>query len=359
MILATQDGGQLVTDAAALFNNRVRHLQEDRRVNVVLCAVPLELAERTLGVSDELDGKNFHHALKALCLGHSASTQIILPHTYDPSKRIKRKTKDSVRTIQDEATRAWNFITALYYKGGGTPWRMRRFSSSIQTCFIGIGFYRLLDGSALQASVAQVFDELGEGVVVRGAMASFYKDDRHPYLEANDAKVLLENALNEYRVRHGHGPARIVLHKSSPFVPEEIEGFDVAADSERIEMRCYISISGSSIRLFRNGEYPPLRGTLLELSGEEGILYTVGSNNFYQTYPGQYVPRPIQLRAAKSDDSIRQIARDVLVLSKMNWNKTQMDGSLPITLGASHQVGNVLKYVEGAGQVQNTYRYFM
>ena len=28
------------------------------------------------------------------------------------------------RPLQDEATRAWNFHTALYYKAGGTPWRL-------------------------------------------------------------------------------------------------------------------------------------------------------------------------------------------------------------------------------------------
>lgn len=352
-------GSELAMEAAEEFADRVRQLQEDQRVNVILCAVPLNLAERTLNDNGENEIRDFHHALKAKCLSLRTPTQIILPHTYNSNQVLKRKTKQTLRTVQDDATKAWNFVTALYYKGGGTPWRMRREAESLQTCYIGIGFYKLLDGSALQASVAQVFDERGEGVIVRGAMASLYKDDRHPYLEAKDSESLLLNALKEYRGRHKHAPARVVIHKSSPFRQEEIEGFNSAINQERIDQRNYVSVGDSDIRLFRKGEYPPLRGTLLELEDAEAVLYTTGSVNFYKTYPGLYVPRPIHLRAPVRDDSIRQIAADILSLSKMNWNKTQMSGALPITLEATRNVGNILKYLDPDSKVQNTYRFFM
>lgn len=358
-LLKVPSGSDMAMRAADEFADRVRRLQEDQRVNVVLCALPLSLAERTLNDNGTEEIRDFHHALKAKCLSLRTPTQIILPHTYNSKQVIKRKTKQSQRTVQDDATKAWNFVTALYYKGGGTPWRMRREAESLQTCYIGIGFYKLLDGSALQASVAQVFDERGEGVIVRGAMASLYKDDRHPYLESSDSESLLLNALKEYRGRHRHAPARVVIHKSSPFRQEEIDGFNSAISQERIDQRNYVSVGDSEIRLFRQGEYPPLRGTLLELDDSEAVLYTTGSVNFYKTYPGLYVPRPIHLRAPVRDDSIRQIAADVLSLSKMNWNKTQMSGSLPITLEATRNVGNILKYLDPESKVQNTYRFFM
>jgi hypothetical protein len=43
------------------------------------------------------------------------------------------------RQVQDPATRAWNFHTALYYKAGGIPWRLIRDADS-ETCFIGASF---------------------------------------------------------------------------------------------------------------------------------------------------------------------------------------------------------------------------
>lgn len=41
--------------------------------------------------------------------------QIILPATYDESKRRKRRRSGRRLELQDEATRAWNIHTALYY----------------------------------------------------------------------------------------------------------------------------------------------------------------------------------------------------------------------------------------------------
>ena len=41
--------------------------------------------------------------------------------------------------MQDEASIAWNFYTALYYKAGGIPWSLKKETNNI-TCFAGISF---------------------------------------------------------------------------------------------------------------------------------------------------------------------------------------------------------------------------
>ena len=51
------------------------------------------------------------------------------------------------------------------------------------------------------------------------------------------------------------------------------------------------------------------------------------------------------LRPFLSDTPMRDIASDVLTLTKMNWNSTQFDGGLPIPLRAARQVGRVLRHV--------------
>ncbi len=48
--------------------------------------------------------------------------------------------KGSRRTVQDEATRAWNLHTALYYKAGGKPWRVPPREDRYATCYVGISF---------------------------------------------------------------------------------------------------------------------------------------------------------------------------------------------------------------------------
>jgi SHS2 domain-containing protein len=74
------------------------------------------------------------------------------------------------------------------------------------------------DNETLQTSVAQVFNERGDGVIVRGAQATQSKDDRQPHLTGDDAKDLLEQWLARYRTEH---KTRVMLHKTSSFTPEE------------------------------------------------------------------------------------------------------------------------------------------
>jgi hypothetical protein len=57
----------------------------------------------------------------------------------------------------------------------------------------------------------------------------------------------------------------------------------------------FLSVGRSFTRLFREGEYPPLRGTFLNLDRRTHALYTRGSVDFFSTYPGMYVPSPLRL----------------------------------------------------------------
>lgn len=108
-----------------------------------------------------------------------------------------------------------------------------------------------------------------------------------------------------------------------------------------------------SAKLLRDGNYPVLRGTFVELGGN-GLLYTTGSMPYYGTYPGLYDPRPLLLAPHRSCDStIAQIAEEVFSLTKINWNSTQMNQRLPIPIQAARKVGEVLKYMR-EGQVEST-----
>ena len=95
------------------------------------------------------------------------------------------------------------------------PWRLPRESTDLTTCFVGVSFYKSLDKSALLTSVAQVFNERGEGVVVRGRAANISKGDRQPHLPQEHAYELLKDALARYWDVHRTFPARVVVHKSS------------------------------------------------------------------------------------------------------------------------------------------------
>src|SRR5712692_3313348 len=129
-----------INKIAELFLEEIRYLSQNTPAKVIVCAVPLSALEAmsSAGVDDDAaddDGNNqvaagypdFHDLLKARSMQlYARPIQIVLPSTYDESLRIKQTRTGLRRTLQDEATRAWNIHTALYYKADGVPWRMVR-----------------------------------------------------------------------------------------------------------------------------------------------------------------------------------------------------------------------------------------
>jgi hypothetical protein len=100
---------------------------------------------------------------------------------------------------------------------------------------------------------------------------------RHPYLTANDAEELVAQSITAYGAHHRHVPARVVVLKTSRFRPEEAEGIDAPLKKFGIEMADLLWVQESSpIAVFRDGNYPVLRGTFIDLNGK-GLLYTRGS----------------------------------------------------------------------------------
>lgn len=381
-ILMTGSHPEAVKRAAEVFLEECLYLSRNTKASVIVCAPPIEIfrhldpeeaAEQNEDEhrpairrdpksqrkgrheSSELD---FHDYLKARTLTLSCPIQFMRPRTYDDSvpesSQAGRK-----RRLQDPATRAWNFHTALYYKAGGTPWRLLRRASNLESCFIGVSFFQTIDRAHVHTSVAQVFNERGEGMILRGGEATRSKEDRQTHLDKAGMQQLVERALTAFEEEHHHLPARAVIHKTSTFNKAELEGSLAALESFRIRHHDLVVVHESDVRVFRSSAYPPLRGTFLELDSHHCIVYTRGSIPFYEMYPGLYVPRALQVDAADTEESLKAIAQEILALTKMNWNNTQFDSALPITVRAARQVGNILKYAGDLKNIQSEYAFYM
>lgn len=359
--------------AVDLYVRELAVLDEERTCDVVLVCRPDNLTDTgTLpsrgstadGPNGERSGPlpigqgDFHSLLKAAALRFRQPTQIIRRSTWDSGFRDPKQSQ--ARARQDEATRAWNLHTALYYKAGGVPWRLPRSSGSKASCYVGVSFYRGSDQDRLETSVAQIFNQLGDGVIVRGAPARVSHEDKQPHLSEEDSRELLGEALKRYRIEHSQNPARLVLHKTSSFTPQEAAGFNDAADEHHVPALELMWITRSdSARLFRRGEQPPLRGSLLSLDDKRHVLYTKGSTPFYKVYNGPYIPKPIGIRLHSTESSPEILASEILALTKMNWNATNLDGADPITLRTANRVGDILRHLGGNGTPQGSYAYYM
>ena len=364
--LASLNPAKAVRSAVDLYMEELAVLNEEPGCDVVLVARPDLLPE---GPQEPVPGRgrraqgktpateDFRAQLKAEAMRHSHPLQLIRRPTWDPSYRPR---DDRERSLQDEATRAWNLHAALYYKAGGVPWRLVRRAADLATCYVGVSFYRTIGEDTLQTSVAQVFNERGDGMIIRGGPAQVSRDDRQPHLTAQHAETLLADCLSRYRKEHHTSPARLVLHKSSSYTQAEIDGFRAAADSEHLHSLELLWIpSAEAIRLFRRGQYPPLRGTLLSLDDQRHLLYTHGSVPFYSTYPGLYVPVPLAFRMIDCESSPDQLAEELLALTKMNWNQTQLNTRKPITLETAKRVGDILRRLPAHIQPQARYAFYM
>ncbi len=363
---------EAVNTAVAAYADELTALAEENRTDVILVARPEQLRDtrartRPLHTTGDARGaspassdadaglENFHDLLKARML-----------HMRQPLQIIRRSTWDETvppspgRGRQDEATRAWNLHIALYYKAGGVPWRLPRLTTDLTSCFVGISFYRSNAGTTLDTAVAHVFNERGDGVIVRGGPAHVGREDRQPHLAAGDAHDLLQTALDVYRREHQTLPARVVIHKSSRFTADELTGFESASIARDLAALDLVWLTDSEgAQLFRTGTAPPLRGTLLTLGPEESELYTRGSVEFYSTYPGMFVPQPVGIRPALRTRSTRDLAIELLALTKMNWNQSGLDGRIPITLRTANQVKRVLRFCDPAQNVATRYAQYM
>lgn len=359
-----QPGTTAVHRVVELYLAQIEALTEAAAVDVIVCVKPPVFddiggdetdadaeAGGDTGTSQE-SATNFHDVVKAHAMRYSVPLQITKEATWTG------KTPGVDNTLQDEATRAWNFFNALYYKGRGTPWRFVRRASELDSLYVGVSFFRTLDNTALHTASAQVFNERGDGVIVRGGTA--LKHGRQPYLSEESAHSLLNQALHRYSDEHHHQPARVVIHKTSSYQPDERAGFERAADDHRLRRLDLVWVfERPPVRLFRTGQLPPLRGTALQLDENELLLYTRGTTAAYGTYAGMYVPNPLSIRPATEGASLEGLATEILALSKMNWNNTQYDGRTPITIRTARTVGKILRHLPDDGPQQGRYAYYM
>jgi hypothetical protein len=344
------------------------------RPDVAIVALPVALIERVWNAkvdsksttekedSGGSDAPNFRGMLKAKTMGLNFPIQIVWEDVIDEKASIPRKIKQSRdREIQDQADRSWNLLTTIYYKGSGRiPWRRMPREAEYAACYVGISFYREAGGQQLFTSAAQMFDERGRGFILKGKRAQTETRGRHPYMTFDDAYELISQVLSAYKSHHKQFPARVIVLKTSRFRDDEAEGILKALEESGIELRDLVWVQESySVKILRDGNYPVLRGTFVNLAGK-GLLYTNGSIPYYGTYPGQYDPRPLLLCPHKSCDStISQIAEEVFSLTKINWNSTQMNQRLPIPIRAARKVGEVLKYVNEGQVVSSDYRRYI
>lgn len=283
---------------------------------------------------------DFHNQLKARLLDQKVVLQIVRESTLDPDGVNAGSAKP--RLLQDAANVAWNLTTTAFFKAGGKPWALSGVREDV--CYIGLVFKKTdIAGTKGNACCgAQMFLGSGDGVVFKGAVGPWYSEETAEFhLPEEKAREIASLVVEAYTAKHGHPPKELFIHAKQFFSEGEWKGFSSAVGPETKLVGVRIQPS-KEIKLFRYGKSPVLRGASLKLSARKGYLWTVGFIPQLQTYPGREAPNPLMVEVTRGDADLDQVMRDVLGLTKLNFNACIFGDGIPVTLRFADDVGEIL-----------------
>ena len=141
------------------------------------------------------------------------------------------------------------------------------------------------------------------------------------------------------------------LHSRSGIDREEYEGFLRACPPGVKLVAIRVRQDRGGLRLYRydehpnvskRGQHPVQRGVFWQRNARHGLLFTNGFKARIATYDGFEVPVPLAITIQHGNGELLQIAKDILGLTKLNYNSCQMGEGQPITVKYSDRVGEIL-----------------
>lgn len=286
---------------------------------------------------------NFHNQLKAKLLNQRIVTQIIRDskiaygYIWQDSKRIQQERKF-------DTDKAWNISNALYYKAGGLPWRLGDVRDGV--CYLGLVYKKIeFDENDRNACcAAQMFLDSGDGMVFRGNIGPWYNPfTKEFHLMKSDAATLLTQSLEAFKSQSPDKkyPEEVFIHAQTYFDNDEWSGFEAAANGKSKIIGVRIR-DDSNFKIFRDFTYSVPRGTLLCLEDDMAYLWTKGYIPRLQTQMGLETPNPLSVQIVRGEADIQVVCRDILALTKLNYNSCKYGDGRPVTLKFADRIGEVL-----------------
>jgi hypothetical protein len=268
----------------------------------------------------------------------------------------------------------WRLGVALYTKAGGVPWVLA--DPEPGTAFIGID-YALRAGTGPENRYAiccsQVFDAEGSGLEFIAYEADGIRlFGKNPFLRRDQMMKVIARSLSLYQRKHaGDYPKRVVIQKNTEFKPYEVDGcFDALMHTPNVELvHVQQSCGWRGIQIaapHKPHAYPCRRGTTFQLGDYETLLWTQGNlpqvtqdgrTDFFKE--GKGVPEPLLLVRYAGIGLMDDLCKEVLALTKMDWNNDGPYDRLPVTLSFAQMLAKVVKRMPKLEPRSYAFRLFM
>ena len=325
--------------------------------DVMVIYIPASFA-RFREAPDSLDDYNLHDAIKLYAADKGISVQFI---------------EERSTTAYDICKVLWGLSTSLYAKSQGALWHPKSISDN--TAYIGIGYARS-ENQGICIGCSQLFDSTGTGIrmILKKIKNPRYFQKTNPYMDRNEAReMMIELRESYYHCCPAAKLNRVVIHKTTPFMKEEIIGITQAfegVDVELLQIQEY-----SPWRAIRFGmqaqkqadNYAVKRGTVIPITRNSFLIWTHGSlmipewtghGNYFKG--GRGVPSPLVVKRFWGQSEGSVLAEEILMLTKMNWNSGDcLYKTLPVTLDFAKVLSRMSKQNEVLFDKSYDFRYFM
>ena len=266
------------------------------------------------------------------------------------------------RQMQDPASFAWNIGTATFFKAGGRPWRVA--SARQGVCYIGLIFKREAAQMSRHACCgAQMFLDDSDGIVFKGAMGPWYSPETGQFhLDRVEAARLIKNVIEAYAQENRAAPKEIFIHGRTRFDEDEWLGFCDPIDLAVTKLTAIRITRSNEFKLYSSGELAVKRGTALKLAPWLGLLWTSGYVPRLGTYPGRETPNPLRIEIVRDSsglNDIERVMRDIMVLTKMNFNSCIYADGIPVTMRFADAIGDVLVTAKDKEVPPLPFRYYI
>lgn len=280
---------------------------------------------------------DFHNQLKARLLESTIVTQIIRESKISTEGFNKRQLKQE---NQIKTAKAWNIAAALYYKSGGLPWKMGEVRDGV--CYLGLVYKKTNENNNNACCAAQMFLDSGDGMVFRGNVGPWWNPETKEFhLQSKDAKEIINQSIQSYFDRFNTYPKEIFIHAKTYFDDNEWEGFEEAIDGKCKIIGVRIR-DDHSFKLYRHNQYCIPRGMMFQYDVNKTYLWTKGFVPRLKTQIGLETPNPIDIQITRGQADIETVCKDILSLTKLNYNACIYGDGLPVTLKFADSIGEIL-----------------
>jgi hypothetical protein len=300
---------------------------------------------------------NLHDFVKAFAAKNGQSTQFLREKTVAPTASCRVK---------------WWLSLALYAKAMRTPWRLDCLDED--SAFVGIGYS--LDSHALNKQhvllgCSHIYSARGEGLQFRlGRIEHPIIRGRNPFMSLDDARRTGETIRQLFFDARMRLPKRVVIHKRTHFTKDEqdglAQGLEGVQNVELIEINTEESIRFLASKLDGNklkiDSFPMPRGAAIVLSTDTALLWVHGhapsvQNERFKYYQGKRrIPAPLLIKRYRGDSDLDLVSREILGLSKMNWNHFDYYSRLPASLESASAIARVGRYLSHYSSAPYDYR---